>query len=117
MNQMMQQINNLSDKLAQYNEQIKAATDRVINSGRFILGSELKKIEQSFASYLGAMDCVRVANGTDAIELALRAMEIQAGDTVATVANAGMYTTSALMAIVAKPFFMDVNLDTRCASQ
>ena len=53
-----------------------------------------------------------VANGTDAIELGLRALGIGKGHIVATVANAGMYTTTALMAIGAKPFFLDVDLDT-----
>lgn len=109
----MQQINNLSGRLFHNKEQIKAALDRVITSGWLILGPEVKRFEQNFSTYLDAKYCVGLANGTDAIELALKAMEINAGDLVATVANAGMYTTTALMAIGANPFFMDVDIDTK----
>jgi dTDP-4-amino-4,6-dideoxygalactose transaminase len=54
-----------------------------------------------------------VANGTDAIELALKALGVKPGDQVATVANAGMYTTTALLAIGAEPLFMEVDLGSR----
>ena len=76
-----------------------ASIDRVISSGYFVLGSEVRQFEQLFASYLGANHCVSLANGTDAIELGLRAMGVSAGDQVATVANAGMYATTAILAI------------------
>jgi aminotransferase EvaB len=109
----VQQINNLSARIAKHQTQIKASIDRVIASGWLILGPEVKKFEQLFAAYLGANCCMSLANGTDAIELALRAMKISPGDRVATVANAGMYTTTALLAIGAEPFFMDVDLDSR----
>jgi dTDP-3-amino-2,3,6-trideoxy-4-keto-D-glucose/dTDP-3-amino-3,4,6-trideoxy-alpha-D-glucose/dTDP-2,6-dideoxy-D-kanosamine transaminase len=78
-----------------------------------VLGPEVKQFEQSFAAFIGASHCVSLANGTDAIELALKAMGIRPGDQVATVANAGMYTTTAVLAIGAEPYFIDVNLDTR----
>jgi len=112
----MQQINNLSAKIAKYQTQIKASIDRVIASGWLVLGPEVKQFEQSFAAYLGASHCVSLANGTDAIELALKAMGVGPGDRVATVANAGMYTTTAILAIGAEPYFMDVDLDTRAAT-
>lgn len=112
----MQQINNLSARITRHQAQIKASIDRVIASGWLVLGPEVKQFEQSFAAYLGASHCVSLANGTDAIELALKAMEVGSGDSVATVANAGMYTTTALLAIGAKPYFIDVDLDTRGAT-
>lgn len=112
----MQQINNLSARIAKHQTQINASIDRVIASGWLVLGPEVKQFEQSFAAYLGASHCVSLANGTDAIELALKAMGIGSGDRVATVANAGMYTTTALLAIGAEPYFMDVDLDTRGAT-
>jgi aminotransferase EvaB len=90
--------------------QIRAAIDRVIASGWFVMGPEVKQFEKSFAAFLGAAFCVSVANGTDAIELALKGMDIGPGDHVATVANAGMYTTTAILAIGAEPYFMDVDL-------
>lgn len=112
----MQQINDLSARIGQYQEHIQAAVARVIASGWVVLGPEVKRFEQAFAVYLGAADCISVANGTDAIELGLKALGVVAGDRVATVANASMYTTTALLAIGAEPFFMDVDLDSRCAS-
>jgi dTDP-4-amino-4,6-dideoxygalactose transaminase len=112
----MQQINDLSARIAQCQEQIKAAVNRVVDSGWLVLGPEVKQFETAFAAYLGASDCITVANGTDAIELGLKALGVAPGDQVATVANASMYTTTALLAIGAEPFFMDVDLDSRCAT-
>jgi aminotransferase EvaB len=111
----MQQINDLSARIACHQEQIKAAVERVIGSGWLVLGPEVKQFEAAFAAYVGAGDCISVANGTDAIELGLKALGVAAGERVATVANASMYTTTALLAIGAEPFFMDVDLDSRCA--
>jgi len=108
----MQQLNNLSARIAVYQESIKAAVDRVIASGWLVLGPEVKRFEQQFAAYLGARHCVGVANGTEAIELALKALGIGSGDRVATVANAGAYTTTALLAIGAEPHYIDVDIDT-----
>jgi len=108
----MQQINNLSSRIAQHQPQIKAAIDRVLASGWLVLGPEVKQFEQAFAAYVGAGHCVSLANGTDAIELGLKALGVTAGDRVATVANASMYTSIALLAIGAEPFFIDVDLAT-----
>lgn len=112
----MQQINDLSARIDKYQDQIKEAIARVVASGWVVLGPEVKQFERDFAAYLGAADCVSVGNGTDAIELGLKAIGVVAGDRVATVANASMYTTTALLAIGAEPVFMDVALDSRCAS-
>lgn len=106
----MQKINNLLPKIEKYKSSIELAVARVIASGWFILGPELQNFEKRFAAYLGADYCMGVANGTDAIELSLRALGICAGDRVATVANAGMYTTTAVLAIGAVPVFMDVDI-------
>ncbi len=107
------QINDLSARINAFDSEIKRAAIRVIDSGWLVLGPEVKKFESSFANYLGAAHCISLANGTDAIELALRAMGIKADDRVATVANAGMYTTTAMLAIGAEPFFLDVDLTTK----
>jgi dTDP-4-amino-4,6-dideoxygalactose transaminase len=110
------QINDLCARIEGYKDKIKTATNRVIESGWLILGPEVKEFEQSFADFLGAVHCVSVANGTEAIELALRAFGVKQGDSVATVANAGMYTTTAMLAIGAEPFFLDVDLLSRNAT-
>jgi dTDP-3-amino-2,3,6-trideoxy-4-keto-D-glucose/dTDP-3-amino-3,4,6-trideoxy-alpha-D-glucose/dTDP-2,6-dideoxy-D-kanosamine transaminase len=109
----MLQINNLLARVTRHQTQIQTAVERVIKSGWFVLGPEVKRFEQSFATFLGSNHCISVGNGTDAIELALKALGVQTGEKVATVANAGMYTTTALLAIGAEPYFMDVDLDTK----
>jgi dTDP-4-amino-4,6-dideoxygalactose transaminase len=110
------QINDLSARINRYQGRINDAIARCIGSGWLVLGPEVKAFERAFANYVGVAHCVSLANGTDAIELALRAMGVSQGDTVATVANAGMYTTTALLAIGAQPFFMDVDSVTRNAT-
>ena len=71
---------------------------RVIERGWYVLGSEVTDFEAAFAAYCGVAHAVGVANGTDAIELALRAAGVTAGDGVATVANAGFYAATAIHA-------------------
>jgi aminotransferase EvaB len=84
---------------------------RVFESGRYIGGTEVASFEDEFASYCGASECVAVGNGTDALEIALRAANIRAGDEVATVANAGMYSTTAIRAIGATPLYVEIASD------
>ena len=72
-------------------------------------GAEVERFEAEFAAYCGVDHAVGVANGTDALELALRASECGAGDEVATVANAGFYTTSACLLVGATPVFVDID--------
>ena len=109
-------INDLSARLARHEARIKGAVDRVIASGWLVLGPEVKRFEQSFAQFHSSPHCVSVANGTDALEFVLRAVGVAGGDPVATVANAGMYATTAMLAIGAQPHFMDVDLETRVAT-
>lgn len=109
----MQLINDLSVRIAKHKARYRTAIERVMDSGWLVLGPEVTRFEQTFAAYVGAPHCVTLANGTDAIELALRAMGIMSGERVATAANAGMYSTTALSAIGAEPYFMDVDCDTR----
>lgn len=106
------QINDLSARIHAHEPAILAAVQRVLQSGWFVLGPEVRQFEAAFAAWVGVPHCVGVANGTDAIELGLRALGVGAGDRVATVANAGGYCTTALAAIGATPEFMDVDAGT-----
>ena len=75
----------------------------MIERGWYVLGSEGAEFEAAFARYCGVPHAVGVANGTDAIELALRAVGVGEGDRVATVANAGFYASTSIHAIGARP--------------
>lgn len=90
-------------------EELRDACERVLTSGRYVLGRETSRFEDSFADYCGVAHCVGVANGTDALEIALRAAQVQAGDKVVTTANAGMYASIAINACAAEPIFVDVD--------
>ena len=90
-------------------ELLRPAFERVVTSQRFALGDEVERFEAEFAAYCGARDCVGVGNGTDALELALRAIGIVAGDVVLTVANAGYYASTAIHAIGARPAYVDID--------
>ena len=109
-------INNLSARIARYKLKIERAVSQVLDSGWVVLGPAVLSFESQFAQYIGTRHCVSVANGTDAIELALRGMGVSSGAIVATVANAGMYTTTAISAIGAHPFFMDVDESSACVT-
>src|SRR5690606_1431910 len=89
-----------------------AAVQRVLGSHWYVLGREVQAFEEEFARYIGVAHCASVANGTDALELALRALGVQAGDTVVTAANAGFYSSTAILAIGATPLYVDVETST-----
>lgn len=76
----MQLINELTPKITRFEKQIKSAIDRVLASEWMVLGPEVGQFESAFASYLDVKGCVSVANGTDAIELTLRAMGVTQKD-------------------------------------
>jgi dTDP-4-amino-4,6-dideoxygalactose transaminase len=79
-----------------------------VTSGWVVLGEGVRGFERAFGAYLGGGPAVGVASGTDALELALRAVGVQRGTTVALAANAGFYTSTALAAIGAEPAYVDV---------
>lgn len=106
-------INDLSRHASSTETAVRGSLDRVLRSGWYVLGKDGEAFERDFAEYCGTSWCVGVANGTDAIELGLRALGVGAGSRVATVANAGFYTTTALLALGAEPVFVDVNRGTK----
>lgn len=92
-------------------QEVDAAISRVLNSGWYILGKEVETFEHEFAAWLGVNHAVGVANGTDAIELALRAAGIQEGDQVATVSHTAVATVAAIRRCGAVPLFIDIEPD------
>lgn len=106
-------INDLVRHTRATENDIRTAIERVLQNGWYVLGHENEAFEREFAAYCGTDECIGVANGTDAIEIGLRALGVTSGSHVATVANAGFYTTTALGALGAEPIFVDVDHTSR----
>jgi len=92
--------------------EIDEAVRRVLHSGHYILGHEVEAFEQEFSAWLGVAGTVGVANGTEALELALHAAGIGPGDKVVTVANTVTATVTAIHATGARAVFAEVEPDT-----
>ncbi len=109
-------LNDLVRQNRLIHDALVSAARRVIERGWFVLGSEGAEFEQAFAAYCGVPHAVGVANGTDGIELALRAVGVDEGHCVATVANAGFYASTSIHAIGARPLYVDVAAGTHLMS-
>src|SRR4051812_47802104 len=105
-------LNDLVRQNQLVHDHLVRSANRVIERGWYVLGSECADFEKAFAAYCGVPYALGVANGTDAIELALRAVGVAKGDRVATVANAGFYASTAIYAIGAHPIYVDVVAQT-----
>jgi dTDP-4-amino-4,6-dideoxygalactose transaminase len=97
---------------AELRAQIDEAVARVITRGRFVLGEELEAFESEFASYVGSRHCVGVANGTEALVLALGAAGVAAGDEVVVPTNTCSPTWLAVSALGAVPVGVEPDPDT-----
>jgi dTDP-4-amino-4,6-dideoxygalactose transaminase len=95
---------------------IDAKLREVVDGGRFILGPEVGAFEDEFAAYLGARHAIGVANGTDAITLALRAMGVGPGDEVVVPSFTFYASAEAIPLTGARPVFCDVDPETFCVT-
>ena len=95
-----------------YERGIQRAIARVLASGRYVLGDEVKAFEAEFAAYIGMRHGIGVANATDGLTLALRALGIGRGDEVITTPFTAIPTASAIVDAGATPVFVDVKADT-----
>jgi dTDP-4-amino-4,6-dideoxygalactose transaminase len=95
--------------VAAHRRELDEAMARVLDSGWFILGPEGVAFERELAAALGAGDAVAVANGTDALHLALRALGVGAGDEVVTSSISAAFTGLAVLQAGARPVFVDVD--------
>jgi len=101
-----------SDPGAAYRAQrheIDAAIARVLIGGRYILGEEVAAFEGEFARYIGSKHGVAVANGTDALVLALRALAVGRQDYVVTVAHTAVATVAAIEIAGGRPLLVDID--------
>src|SRR4030095_12593030 len=90
---------------------VREAIDRVLRRGWFVLGPEVDAFEAEFADASGARYAVAVGNGTDAIALTLRALDIGAGDEVITSPLSAAYSALAVMMTGARPVFADIDAE------
>jgi dTDP-4-amino-4,6-dideoxygalactose transaminase len=89
--------------------EIDSAIQRVLNSGWYILGREVESFEQEFAAYIGVRHAIGVGNGTDALELSLRACDVGPGDSVFTVSHTAVATVAAIELVGAAPVLVDID--------
>jgi len=110
----------LLDLQAQYaslRDEMRFAVERVLDSQRFVLGEEVRKLESSVASYTQTQHAIGCASGSDALLLALMALDIGAGDEVITTPFTFFATVAGITRLGARPVFVDIdpayyNLDT-----
>jgi len=105
-------IVDLKRQYKQTGAEIEKAVVDVLRSGAYILGPNTKALEQEFSEYLGVKHSIGLNSGTDALHLALRALDIGKGDEVITVAFTFVATTESIEIVGATPVFVDINPDT-----
>ncbi|MGC2373712.1 MAG: DegT/DnrJ/EryC1/StrS family aminotransferase, partial [Solirubrobacteraceae bacterium] len=103
-----------SSALEPLREELRAAVARVLDSGHYILGPEVEALEREMAAYCGARHAIGVANGTEAITIALRAMGVGPGDEVVVPSFTFYASAEAIPPTGAKPIFCDVDPQTFC---
>ena len=92
-----------------YKAEIDTAISQVLEGDKYILGSEVESLEKEFSDFNGSKHCIGVANGTDAIEISLRALNIGPGDEVITVSHTAVATVSAIERVGATPVLVDID--------
>ncbi len=105
-------ILDLKRQYAQIGKEIETEVLEVLKSGSYILGKHNKALEEEFSEFVGVKNSIALNSGTDALHLALRALDIGAGDEVITVAFTFVATTEAIGIVGAKPVFVDIDKDT-----
>lgn len=103
-----------STALEPLRDELRAAVARVLDSRHYILGPEVEAFEREFAAYCGARHAVGVANGTEAITIALRAMGVGPGDEVVVPSFTFYASVEAIPPTGATPVFCDVDPQTFC---
>ena len=103
---------NLKKEYMEISKELNQAVQRVLESGWFILGEELKKFEKEFSNYIGVKYGIGVNSGSDALYLAVKALGIGKKDEVITVSHTFISTVDAIVRNNAKPVFVDIDPET-----
>jgi len=102
----------LKTQYAALREPINARIQKVLDHGQYIMGPEVKELEDRLAAYTGAKHCLAVASGTEALLIALMALGVRPGDEVITTPFTFAATAEMIVLIGGKPVFVDVEEDT-----
>ena len=103
-----------AEQLREVRREAESAIARVVDSGQFILGPEVEAFEREFAEYLGVAHVVGVANGTDALTIALTALGVGPGDDVVVPSFTFYASAEAIPHTGARPVFCDIDPETFC---
>jgi len=95
-----------------YRTEIDGRIRKVLDHGRFIMGPEVKELEEALAGYVGVKHCATAASGTMALEIALRALDIGPGDEVITTPFTWISTAEVIKLVGARPVFVDIEPKT-----
>ena len=106
------QFTDLKSQYAALKTSIDARIQRVLDHGQYILGPEVKELEAALANFTGAKHCITVASGTEALLIAMMALDLKPGDEVITTPFTFAATAETIVLLGAKPVFVDIEPDT-----
>ena len=106
------EFTDLKTQYAALREQIGARIQAVLDHGQYIMGPEVKELEQRLATFTGAKHCITVASGTEALLIALMAIGLKPGDEVITTPFTFAATAEMIVLLGGKPVFVDIEPDT-----
>jgi len=102
-------FNDFKKQYGSNEKSIDTVVKRVLSSGYFILGNEVKEFENKFAAYIGAKHAIGIGNGLEALQIALMALNIGPGDEVITTSLSAVATALSIKAVGARPIFADID--------
>ena len=102
----------LTTQYNRYKEEIDSAIQNVLNHGKYIMGPEIKELEEGLCSFTNAKNAIGCSSGTDALLLAMMALDIQPGDEIITTPFTFIATAETIALLKAKPIFVDIDEKT-----
>src|SRR5690625_163892 len=103
------QFIDLQAQYTRYQEEIDSRMRAVLEHGRYIMGPEVKELEEKLAGFTGTNHCIAVSSGTQSLEFALRALEIGPGDEVITVPFSWISSAEVIM-LVGRPLSLSISM-------